>query len=281
MVVDSIKNFDMTFIKISVAFILLVILRCWFSTKSRFWIKILISLIFVLLFSVYGSVISIIFTFIGKRGLINWVTARGYAYVAGSAVGISFKVEGEEYLNTGRPAIYICNHQSAVDLFVLGRIFPKNCVIVGKSSLKFVPLLGIFMILGRAVFLDRTNHNGAIHALSKAAQDIKERKTSVFIFPEGTRARLKEADLLPFKKGAFHMAAQAEIPIIPIVVANYSEIYNSKQRIFRGGQLRIKALPPIETTDINADDKNQIDALTLRTRDIMLDTLKEITLSHS
>lgn len=63
---------------------------------------------------------------------------------------------------------------------------------------------------------------------------------SVFMFPEGTRARLEKADLLPFKKGAFHMAVQAGIPIVPIVVANYSDIYNSKQRIFRGGQLRIK-----------------------------------------
>lgn len=141
---ESIKNFDMTFTPIFITFTLLVIIGSRYSAKLQFFVNAFISLIFLLLFSVYGSIISIVFTFIGKQGLINWATARGYGYVAGSAVGISYKVEGEEYLNTGRPAIYICNHQSAVDLFVLGRIFPKNCVVVGKSSLKFVPLLGMF-----------------------------------------------------------------------------------------------------------------------------------------
>src|ERR1043165_5507302 len=96
--------------------------------------------------------------------------------------------------------------------------------------------------LGQAVFLDRKNHGSAVQALTKAAQDIKEQKTSVFIFPEGTRARLQEADLLPFKKGAFHMAVQAGIPIVPIVVANYSEIYDSRRKIFRGGEINIKGI---------------------------------------
>ncbi|CAG8564848.1 5778_t:CDS:2, partial [Acaulospora colombiana] len=98
-----------------------------------------------------GSIVAIIFTLIGKRGLINWVVARGYAYIAGGAVGISYKVDGEEYINAGRPAIYICNHQSAGDLFVMGRIFPKNCVVISKSSLKFVPIMGTFCNALRAV----------------------------------------------------------------------------------------------------------------------------------
>jgi lysophosphatidate acyltransferase len=96
--------------------------------------------------------------------------------------------------------------------------------------------------LGHAVFLDRKNRDSAVQALTKAAEDVKEQNTSVFIFPEGTRARLKEADLLPFKKGAFHMAVQAKIPIVPIVVANYSDIYDSKRKIFRGGEINIKGI---------------------------------------
>ncbi|CAG8578351.1 3393_t:CDS:2 [Acaulospora morrowiae] len=247
------------------------------STQIQFIVKANICLFFILFFSAFGTIVAIIFALIGKRGLINWVTARGYAYIAGGAVGISYRVDGEEHMNTERPAIYICNHQSAGDLFVLGRIFPKNCVVVSKSSLKFVPIMGMFMILGQAVFLDRKNHNGAVSALSKAAQDIKRLKISAFVFPEGTRARLEEADLLPFKKGAFHMAVQAGIPIIPIVVANYSDIYSSRQRIFRGGQIHIKVLPSIETTGIDVDDKDQINDLAKKAREIMLKTLKEIT----
>lgn len=98
------------------------------------------------------------------------------------------------------------------------------------------------MSLGHAVFLDRKNHGSAVQALTNAAEEIKKQNTSVFIFPEGTRARLQEADLLLFKKGAFHMAVQAKIPIVPIVVANYSDNYNSKRKIFRGGEINIKGI---------------------------------------
>jgi lysophosphatidate acyltransferase len=113
------------------------------SNKIQFGVRAFISLIFLLVFSAYGSLVAIIFSIIGKRGLINYITARSYGFFASPAVGISFKVQGEEYLNT-RPAILICNHQAAVDVLVLGRIFPKHCVVVGKASLRFVPLLGMF-----------------------------------------------------------------------------------------------------------------------------------------
>ncbi|CAG8637381.1 31700_t:CDS:2, partial [Racocetra persica] len=238
----------------------------------QFVVRALISLIMIIVFSVYGITTAIILSIIGKRGLINWATARSFAYVAGSVVGISYKVEGEEHMLTGQPAIYVCNHQSMADMFVLGRIFPKDCVIVGKAELKFVPFLNIYMILGNSIFLDRKNRDSSVQVLIKAADDVKERK--------GTRSRLKEAELLPFKKGAFYMAAQAGIPIIPIVVANYSDIYNSSRRIFRGGELHMKVLPPIDTTNVDIDDKEQINALTEKTREIMLKTLREITPKH-
>ncbi|CAG8469009.1 7723_t:CDS:2 [Dentiscutata heterogama] len=246
----------------------------------QFIVRALISLIFIIIFSVYGILSAIFFSLIGKRGLINWATARAYAYIAGGAVGISYKVEGEEHMLTGKPAIYVCNHQSAADLFVLGRIFPKDCVIVGKAELKYVPLLNIYMVLGKSIFLDRKNRDSSVQALIKAADEVKHRKISVFIFPEGTRSHLKEAELLPFKKGAFYMATQAGIPIIPIVVANYSDIYSSSRRIFHGGELHIKVLPPIETTNINIDDKDQINSLMDKTREIMLKTLRAITPKH-
>ncbi|KAF0345975.1 1-acylglycerol-3-phosphate O [Gigaspora margarita] len=246
----------------------------------QFFVRALISFIFIIIFSIYGILSAIFLSLIGKRGLINWATARAYAYIAGGAVGISYKVEGEEHMLTGKPSIYVCNHQSAADLFVLGRIFPKDCVIVGKAELKYIPLLNIYMILNNSIFLDRKNRNSSVQALTKAADEVKQRKTSVFIFPEGTRSHLKEAELLPFKKGAFYMAVQAGIPIVPIVVANYIDIYSSTRRIFRGGELHIKVLPPIETTNINADDKEQINSLMDKTRDVMLNTIREITPNH-
>nr|CAG8440467.1 11061_t:CDS:2 [Entrophospora candida] len=230
------------------------------SPTIEFVVKAIISSILVLIFSVYGSFISIFFSIIGKRGLINWAVGRSFLFFASRAVGITVKVEGEEYLDV-QPAIFICNHQASADLLVLGKVFPKNCTVIGKSSLKYVPFLNLYMKLGQGIFLDRKNHQNA---------------TSVFIFPEGTRARLQEADLLPFKKGAFHMAVRAKIPIVPIVVGNYSHLYDSKRRLFKSGEFRVRVLPPIDTSNMNEDDRDEINNLTNLTREEMLKTLKEI-----
>ncbi|KAF9198926.1 1-acylglycerol-3-phosphate O-acyltransferase, partial [Podila verticillata] len=97
--------------------------------------------------------------------------------------------------------------------------------------------------------------------------------SGIWIFPEGTRSRLDTADLLPFKKGAFHLAIQAQLPILPIVAEGYSHIYDSARRSFPGGELEIRVLEPIPTIGMTADNVNE---LVERTRNVMLQHLKEM-----
>jgi lysophosphatidate acyltransferase len=78
--------------------------------------------------------------------------------------------------------------------------------------------------------------------MSGAAQEIKEKRQSVYIFPEGTRSYTKEPTLLPFKKGAFHLAVQAQVPIVPVVVANYSHVYFIKGGVFKSGKVPVKGM---------------------------------------
>ncbi|CAG8569380.1 5533_t:CDS:1 [Ambispora gerdemannii] len=253
-----------------------VIIGSRFHPTSQFIVRALLSLVCILFFSAYGSILAVIFTLIGRRGEINWATARSYVAIAAPLAGITFKVENEHYMDN-RPVIFVCNHQAAIDVMVLGRIFPKSCVIVGKRELKYVPLLGSYMHLTGAIFLDRGNHGDAVRTFSDAVEDIRKRNVSVWIFPEGTRGHLQEANLLPFKKGAFHLAVQAQIPIVPVVVSNYSDIYDSKRRIFKGGELKIKVLPPIPTDGLDQENRKHIDELATKTRQVMLDTLRKIT----
>ncbi|KAF9895513.1 1-acylglycerol-3-phosphate O-acyltransferase, partial [Lobosporangium transversale] len=97
--------------------------------------------------------------------------------------------------------------------------------------------------------------------------------SGIWIFPEGTRSRLDSADLLPFKKGAFHLAIQAQYPILPIVSQGYSHIYDSSKRSFPGGELEIRVLEPIPTTGMTVEDVND---LMEKTRNVMLQHLKEM-----
>lgn len=96
------------------------------------------------------------------------------------------------------------------------------------------------MALSKTVFIDRGNRSAAKSAFDGAAKVMRNDRQSVFIFPEGTRSYATKPELLPFKKGAFHLAVQAQVPIVPVVVANYSDLLNAKKRIFRAGKVPIK-----------------------------------------
>ena len=127
--------------------------------------------------------------------------------------------------------------------------------------------------LSKTVFIERKSRAQAFAAFDSAAAQMKTERQSVFIFPEGTRSYYDHPDLLPFKKGAFHMAIQAQVPIIPVVVANYSNVLNVKSKKFQPGRIPVKILQPISTVGKTKEDVNQ---LLEEVREKMLKTLKEL-----
>lgn len=96
------------------------------------------------------------------------------------------------------------------------------------------------MTLSGAVFVDRGNNAKAIKSLHDAGQSMKARGTSLWVFPEGTRSNTEKPDLLPFKKGGFHLAVQAGLPITPVVCESYWRLYH--KGTLESGTLKIKGL---------------------------------------
>jgi lysophosphatidate acyltransferase len=195
----------------------------------------------LLLCACYGVVASVVLRAVGYGRISQWATARSFKYVMRFTTGIQFAIDDpNDYLNKTRPAVFIGNHQTELDVLMLGHIFPKYCSVTAKKSLKNVPFLGWFMALSRTVFIDRANSTNARQAMAGAAEEIQREKQSVYIFPEGTRSYAKEPMLLPFKKGAFHLAVQAGVPIVPVVVANYSDVLYAKEWRFNAGTIHVK-----------------------------------------
>ena len=110
--------------------------------------------------------------------------------------------------------------------------------IMGKKELQYMPILGQFMTLSGSVFVDRGNNAAAVRSLEAAGETIRTRHTSLWMFPEGTRTMRPHHDMKPFKKGAFHMAVQAEVPIVPVVCENYWRLY--RKGVFDEGTLKVK-----------------------------------------
>lgn len=221
--------------------------------KFKFITKGIVALNVLLVSATYGVLCSIFFTIIGKRDLAQWSTARFYYHLFSFIMGMKINVDKPELLEK-LPAILVSNHQSELDIYMLGRIFPPKCVVTAKKQLKYLPFLGWFMSASGTFFLDRSNKKSAIDTLNEALNQLKLNKGGLFMFPEGTRSYSSKPVLLPFKKGAFHLAVQAQIPIIPLVVSNTSNLYSIKLFNFNRGEINIKVLDPISTEGLTKDD---------------------------
>lgn len=259
--------------------------------QAGFVRRVIIAYINLVACALFGASSAILLTIVGNKRLSQWVTARSFYYTMKLSTGVTFEIiSGAEHLNTTRPAVLVGNHQSALDILMLAAVWPHYCSVTAKKQLKNMPFLGWFMSLSGTVFLDRANKASALKAFEGAAAEMQTHKQSVFIFPEGTRSGATEPMMLPFKKGAFHLAVQAKTPILPVVTCVYSGVFSTSKWTFRPGRIPIigmyvrsdpddfadvsTVLPPIPTENLDASD---VDELTRFTRERMLSTLTKLT----
>ena len=164
--------------------------------------------------------------------------------------GIKLVVKGKEHLWNSRPAVFIFNHQSNVDLLIMCKLIRKDSVALAKQELKYTPIGPIFQAAG-VIFLDRKNRDKAIEAM-KPAVDALKNGTSVGIAPEGTRS--KDYNLGPFKKGAFHLAMQAKVPIVPVIIKNAHDVMPKGSNLIRPSIVEVVVLPAIKTAKWKKED---------------------------
>jgi lysophosphatidate acyltransferase len=198
----------------------------------------------LLICAIYGLLASLALRTVSRHRLAQWTTARAFAYAMRYATGVTFSISpaDRQLLDSERPVVIIGNHQTELDVLLLGQMFPKYTSVTAKKSLRNVPVLGWFMSLSGTVFIDRVDRNQAMKAFEGAAKEMQEHRQNVFIFPEGTRSYAEKPVLLPFKKGAFHLAVQAGVDILPVVVENYSRVLNIRAKRFNSGTIRVKGV---------------------------------------
>ena len=176
--------------------------------------------------------------------------ARLYSLPALRLLRLKLKTDVRPLLEHQRSCVIIANHQSNFDLYVLGRVVPERTVSIGKKSLKWVPFFGQLYWLAGNVLIDRSNAAAAKRAMLTTTETLRNRDTSIWVFPEGTRNLGR--GLLPFKKGAFQMAITAGVPIIPVCVSNYSQAMRLNR--WNSGHILIRSLPAIPTAGLSLDD---------------------------
>lgn len=179
--------------------------------------------------------------------------------------GIKIDVRGAENFNIKEPYVIVSNHQSSLDLLGMMEILPNRCVPIAKKELIYMGTVGLACWLGGIIFINRKKTDDAISVMSEAAHTMLREDVRVWVFPEGTRNH--NGSMLPFKRGAFHLAVQAQVPVIPVVISSYRDFYSKKERRFTTGRCTVQILPPMPTTGLNSED---VPLLTDRVRQAML-----------
>jgi len=211
-----------------------------------------------------------------SKGLINYSWQDGtnalmatVGDLVTAAAGIEMVVKGEEHLWSQRPAVFIFNHQSNTDLFIVSKLIRKDATGIAKKELKMMPVIGQLMTAAGVIFIDRKNKEKAIEAMEPAVEALKS-GTSIIIFPEGTRSN--DYSLGSFKKGAFHLAMQAGVPIVPVIIRNAHDAMPRGSNLFRSVAIDVLVLPPIQTKRWK---KERLDFQINKIRNMYLKELKQ------
>ncbi|MEM1261477.1 MAG: HAD-IB family hydrolase [Pseudomonadota bacterium] len=201
-----------------------------------------------------------------KREAVNLATTI-WGEVGSSLSGIKLDIDGEEHVWSQRPAVFIFNHQSVTDALIVARLLRRDFTGIAKKELAMHPLAGPLFRIADTVFVDRKNAEKAVRSLKSVTHTLRQ-GISIAIAPEGTRS---VGDRLgPFKKGPFHIAREAGVPIVPIVIHNSTDVLPKGGVFLHPARVRVDVLPPIDTSDWRPND---VDKHVAMVRQIYLDAL--------
>jgi len=205
-------------------------------------------LLFLVPFTLLCSLSALVGGLFDPSGRAGHACARFWSVWCLRMAGIRLAVSGSDLVPPHGPVIYMGNHQGNFDIMALSLAIPRLFAWVAKEELFKVPLFGAAMRRAGYIPLDRSDGRKALKSMKLAAQRIAS-GASVVIFPEGTRTL--DGSLLPFKRGAFMLAAKAGVPIVPFTI-NGSRAINPRNRLeLRPGTIGVSFAPPIEAAGLS------------------------------
>jgi putative phosphoserine phosphatase/1-acylglycerol-3-phosphate O-acyltransferase len=182
--------------------------------------------------------------------------------------GVDLNVHGAEHLWSHRPAVFVFNHQSSLDVAVIGSLIRRDLTGVAKKEAARDPRFAPIGYVADIVYIDRSDSRQARAALEPAVDRLRQ-GTSIAMAPEGTRSATPR--LGRFKKGAFHLARQAGVPIVPIVIRNAGDLMWRGSLVIRPGTIDVAVLEPIPTDGWEA---REVGAHVKEIRDRFAETLE-------
>jgi putative phosphoserine phosphatase/1-acylglycerol-3-phosphate O-acyltransferase len=188
-----------------------------------------------------------------RRLAVN-MAASAATEVSLALAGVQLDVVGRQHLWSHRPAVFAFNHQSALDVLVIANLLQRDVTGVVKREAAHDPRFAVLGALAGVAYVDRHDHTQAVTALGDVVRRIED-GVSIAIAPEGTRSRTGAVG--PFKTGAFHMAQQASVPVVPIVIRDSGALMPPGSLVVRPGTVHIAVLPPVDVSGWDESEFHQ------------------------
>jgi 1-acyl-sn-glycerol-3-phosphate acyltransferase len=202
------------------------------------------------LLGVLGPPILLVAWLVNKHDLVYpWATFGAGQWLRFGGVRVA--VRGLELLDPKQTYVFVSNHRSYLDTATLFIFTGRRIGLLAKKELLKVPVLGVGMGFVNVMAIDRSNRESAIRTTEAAAERIRS-GVSFGVFVEGTRA--KPGELLPFKKGAFYMARQAGVPVVPVAIKYSDELMGKGTGEAKSGTIEMVLLPPVSTKEIATEE---------------------------
>jgi 1-acyl-sn-glycerol-3-phosphate acyltransferase len=198
-----------------------------------------------------SATLSVVLSFVTSTRTASRLGAVPWAWVMAWVAPMRVKVEGRENIDPRQSYVLVSNHQSQYDIFVLYGWLGIDFKWVMKQELRTAPGIGVACDRLGHIFIDRSNLAAAMATLEEAKRKIVN-GTSVMFFPEGTRSR--DGNLLRFKKGAFRMAVDLGLPILPLTVTGTRNVLPADTADLMPGSARLIIHPPIPVEGLTVND---------------------------
>ena len=222
-------------------------------------------LAYILVAGPMGLLVAVVFRW--KRGL--YALGHGGVWLALTLAGIRYRVAGAGRNRVPATAVVFCsNHESNVDPPVLFQALHPQLHVLYKAELHKFPIMGTVFDVGGFVPIDRGDRDKAMGSIARGAEALRA-GNSFLIFPEGTRSRT--GHLLPFKKGGFIMAIQAQVPIVPVAVQGGRAAMRKGSALVRQVRVSVRIGTPIPTAGLTMDDRDDLIDRVRRQVELLLD----------
>ncbi|MCF7796279.1 MAG: 1-acyl-sn-glycerol-3-phosphate acyltransferase [Candidatus Marinimicrobia bacterium] len=213
-------------------------------------------MIVVVIVTVVCAILAIVSGLFDRTGNVGGWIARFWSWVILKTAGVGANVHGLEQLDQGEQYIFVSNHTSAFDIPLMFYYMPFQLRMIAKRELMYIPLFGWAMWMVKHYFIDRKNHRKALDAMAQVAEQFKKQRSSVCIFPEGTRSL--DGQLKTFKKGGFILAIQTGKPIVPVVLSGAYELKPKYRHSIKPGVVEVTILPPVPTQELTYEDRDSL-----------------------